>query len=269
LTHVTELEASRHIIAVLIGQDTTPQVLIRVGVAPSTDDVPPATPRRPVDEVLIVRHNSQAKPRRPVDLRWRNEDCGAHPLRDTLSQLWLRELLIEVQDRVEQIVKGAVSSWIRAGLAAAACAASSKPSDSGSSSTSTSTASASQTSCGSSGGTNLSGSADGEMRVYVLAGDPAGGYLALTAALFDSRRRLAKPAGVVAISPLTDICPDRAVCGKARGCLVFPPPAAAVFARYVARAQSRITVDASRDRWRLRSQKTVEIATGDDPCRCR
>lgn len=244
-------------------------MLIRVGVAPSTDDVPPATPRRPVDEVLIVRHNSQAKPRRPVDLRWRNEDCGAHPLRDTLSQLWLRELLIEVQDRVEQIVKGAVSSWIRAGLAAAACAASSKPSDSGSSSTSTSTASASQTSCGSSGGTNLSGSADGEMRVYVLAGDPAGGYLALTAALFDSRRRLAKPAGVVAISPLTDICPDRAVCGKARGCLVFPPPAAAVFARYVARAQSRITVDASRDRWRLRSQKTVEIATGDDPCRCR
>ena len=162
-------------------------MLIRVGVAPSTDDVPPATPRRPVDEVLIVRHNSQAKPRRPVDLRWRNEDCGAHPLRDTLSQLRLRELLIEVQDRVEQIVKGAVSSWIRAGLAAAACAASSKPSDSGSSSTSTSTASASQTSCGSSGGTNLSGSADGEMRVYVLAGDPAGGYLALTAALFDSR----------------------------------------------------------------------------------
>jgi hypothetical protein len=45
LTHVTELEASRHIIAMLIGQDTTPQVLIRVGVAPSTDD-----------EVLIVRH---------------------------------------------------------------------------------------------------------------------------------------------------------------------------------------------------------------------
>ena len=60
---------------------------------------------------------------------------------------------------------------------------------------------------------------------------------------FDSRRWLAKPAGVVAISPLTDICPDRAVYGKARGCSVFPPAAAAVFARYVARAQSRITVD--------------------------
>ena len=31
---------------------------------------------------------------------------GASPLRDTLSQLRLRELLVEVQDRVEQIVKG-------------------------------------------------------------------------------------------------------------------------------------------------------------------
>lgn len=50
--------------------------------------------------------------RRTVTRTWiRNEDCGAHPLRDTLSQLRLRELLIEVQDRVEQIVKGAVSSW--------------------------------------------------------------------------------------------------------------------------------------------------------------
>ena len=124
-----------------------------------------------------------------------------------------------------------MSSWIRAGLAAAACAASSKPSDSGSSSTSTSTASASQTSCGSSGGTNLSVSADGEMRVYVLAGDSAGGYLAFMTALFDSRAMACrKPAGGVPISPLTNICPDRAVCGKARGCLVFPPPAAAVFA---------------------------------------
>jgi hypothetical protein len=31
---------------------------------------------------------------------------GTPPLRDTLSQLRLRELLIEVQERVEQIVKG-------------------------------------------------------------------------------------------------------------------------------------------------------------------
>jgi len=35
-----------------------------------------------------------------------NVDPGTRPLRDTLSQLRLRELLMEVQDRVEQIVEG-------------------------------------------------------------------------------------------------------------------------------------------------------------------
>jgi hypothetical protein len=55
LTHITELPESRAIVATLIGQDTTPQVLVRVGLAPSMDDVPPATPRRPVDEVLEIR----------------------------------------------------------------------------------------------------------------------------------------------------------------------------------------------------------------------
>jgi len=35
-----------------------------------------------------------------------NIELGARPLRDTLSQLRLRELLMEVQDRVEQIVEG-------------------------------------------------------------------------------------------------------------------------------------------------------------------
>ena len=33
-------------------------------------------------------------------------EANARPLRDTLSQLRLRELLTEVQDRVEQIVEG-------------------------------------------------------------------------------------------------------------------------------------------------------------------
>ena len=33
-------------------------------------------------------------------------DPGVSPVRDALSQLRLRELLIEVQDRVEQIVEG-------------------------------------------------------------------------------------------------------------------------------------------------------------------
>ncbi|MGV0601809.1 histidine kinase, partial [Mycolicibacterium pulveris] len=36
----------------------------------------------------------------------RTETGGLAPLRETLSQLRLRELLIEVQDRIEQIVEG-------------------------------------------------------------------------------------------------------------------------------------------------------------------
>jgi hypothetical protein len=52
LTHITELPASRSVVASLIGQPTTPQVLIRIGLAPSIDAVPPVTPRRPIDEVL-------------------------------------------------------------------------------------------------------------------------------------------------------------------------------------------------------------------------
>jgi hypothetical protein len=55
LTHITELRASRDLVAGLIEQTTTPQVLIRVGQAPQIDDVPPATPRRPIDEVIVVR----------------------------------------------------------------------------------------------------------------------------------------------------------------------------------------------------------------------
>lgn len=55
LTHITELPASRAVVANLIGQPTTPQVLIRIGLAPILDDVPPATPRLPIDEVFEVR----------------------------------------------------------------------------------------------------------------------------------------------------------------------------------------------------------------------
>jgi hypothetical protein len=39
----------------------------------------------------------------PVEL---GAETSTRPLRDTLSQLRLRELLMEVQDRVEQIVQG-------------------------------------------------------------------------------------------------------------------------------------------------------------------
>jgi hypothetical protein len=62
LTHITELAASRAIVAGLIGhssQDITPQVLIRIGRTPSIEDVPPPTPRRPVDEVFEVRAEDQ------------------------------------------------------------------------------------------------------------------------------------------------------------------------------------------------------------------
>lgn len=55
LTHITELWASRDIVASLIGQTTTPQVLIRAGLAPELDELPPPTPRRPIDEVFQVR----------------------------------------------------------------------------------------------------------------------------------------------------------------------------------------------------------------------
>jgi acetyl esterase/lipase len=84
------------------------------------------------------------------------------------------------------------------------------------------------------------GYGDGDI---VVAGDSAGGYLAFMTALSIPATELPKPAAVVAISPLTDIGPDRAGCGKARRCPVFPRQAAIVFARYLARAHSRITVN--------------------------
>ena len=55
LTHITELRASQELVATLIGQTTTPQALIRVGLAPEIRDTPPATPRRPIDEVFHVQ----------------------------------------------------------------------------------------------------------------------------------------------------------------------------------------------------------------------
>jgi nitroreductase len=51
LTHMTEVEASRDIVIGLTGR-ALPQLLIRVGMAPALDDVPPATPRRPLSDVL-------------------------------------------------------------------------------------------------------------------------------------------------------------------------------------------------------------------------
>ena len=51
LTHLTEVPATREMVTVLTGQPL-PQVLIRVGLVPALDDVPPPTPRRPLSSVL-------------------------------------------------------------------------------------------------------------------------------------------------------------------------------------------------------------------------
>ena len=55
LTHMTEVEASRDIVRALTGADGNPQVLIRIGLVPSIAQSPPATPRRPLSDVLEFR----------------------------------------------------------------------------------------------------------------------------------------------------------------------------------------------------------------------
>jgi acetyl esterase/lipase len=94
------------------------------------------------------------------------------------------------------------------------------------------------------------------MRVHV-ASDSAGGHLAFMTALSIPAAGWPKPAGVVAISPLTDIGPDRAVCRKERGCSVFPPRRRRCSPATSPERSRGSRWTASRDRWRLRSQKTV------------
>lgn len=57
LTHITELQAGRNLVATLIDQTAAPQALVRVGVAPEVEDQPPPTPRRPLSEVFHVGSN--------------------------------------------------------------------------------------------------------------------------------------------------------------------------------------------------------------------
>jgi hypothetical protein len=47
------------VVARLIGQPTTPQVLVRIGLAPGLEGAPPATPRRPLGEVFEVHVKDQ------------------------------------------------------------------------------------------------------------------------------------------------------------------------------------------------------------------
>ena len=58
LSHLTELQSSRHLIGTLTGRAAMPQVLIRVGEAPVLGEVPPMTPRRPLDDVLTFHRDT-------------------------------------------------------------------------------------------------------------------------------------------------------------------------------------------------------------------
>jgi hypothetical protein len=55
LTHITEVRTTRDLVAKLLGSDGHPQVLIRVGLAPAMENLPPITPRRPVAAVFRVK----------------------------------------------------------------------------------------------------------------------------------------------------------------------------------------------------------------------
>jgi hypothetical protein len=55
VTHLTEVTVTRELIRSLTDHDAAPQVLIRVGVVPVTEKVPPPTPRRPLSAVLRLK----------------------------------------------------------------------------------------------------------------------------------------------------------------------------------------------------------------------
>lgn len=54
LTHITEVPAGRDIISSLLPGDAVPEALVRVGLAPAMDAIPPPTPRRPIEHVLQI-----------------------------------------------------------------------------------------------------------------------------------------------------------------------------------------------------------------------
>jgi len=55
LTHLTEVQVAREIVETLVGGDAVPQILVRIGHAPATEESPPLTPRRPLADVLTVQ----------------------------------------------------------------------------------------------------------------------------------------------------------------------------------------------------------------------
>lgn len=55
LTHLIELDESRDLVRDMLADGGQPQVLIRAGIAPPMEAVPPPTPRRTPDDVLRIR----------------------------------------------------------------------------------------------------------------------------------------------------------------------------------------------------------------------
>lgn len=55
LSHLTELPKSRAVIQELTGSRAIPQLLVRVGNAPTSEDIPAPTPRRPLSEVMQMK----------------------------------------------------------------------------------------------------------------------------------------------------------------------------------------------------------------------
>ena len=71
----------------------------------------------------------------------------------------------------------------------------------------------------------------------VVAGDSAGGYLAFMTTLAAIKSEVARPAGVVAISPFTDADPTRKLKHRnARKCSMFTRGALSMFAQYLSKA---------------------------------
>ncbi|MGB3335409.1 MAG: NAD(P)H nitroreductase [Mycobacterium sp.] len=54
LTHLTELQVTRDIVETVLGRNTVPQILIRIGEAPATAEPLSRTRRRPLTDVLSI-----------------------------------------------------------------------------------------------------------------------------------------------------------------------------------------------------------------------
>ncbi|MGE2836779.1 Acg family FMN-binding oxidoreductase [Mycobacterium sp. SMC-4] len=59
VSHVTEVPSGREVVAALLADRPFPQVLVRVGRAATLDAPPPATPRRPIEEVVEIHRSAE------------------------------------------------------------------------------------------------------------------------------------------------------------------------------------------------------------------